>query len=237
MSNNNKTVKAEQKENHTDASDTFIDKYFNRKISVYITAVLLRTPLTANHVTIINTFIGATAAFFFAKGDYHDTIIGATIYQLNTIMDHCDGEIARTKNQSSKFGFILDLLTDGFVAAAVMVCIGIGISLRLNNPLYITAGIMAGTGGLFSCLLLFYDSLRRKNGNNTISFALNNKGKPTSTLETFVDNITNKNLSFYVIISILFGKLNILLMVMAIGTQIHWLIVLYVVYKKRCSKN
>ncbi|MGR3218682.1 MAG: CDP-alcohol phosphatidyltransferase family protein [Candidatus Anammoxibacter sp.] len=234
---NEKQIKTEAGNEHCAGSDTFIDKYFNRKISAVITAVLLKTPLTANHVTILNTFIGLLAGFFFTKGGYYNFIVGALIYQLNTIIDHCDGEIARAKNQSSRFGFMLDLLTDGFIAGAIMVCIGFGLSLSLNNHLYFILGIVAGAGAFASSMLIFYNAKQIKNGENNLNFADKNNGKPASALEIFVDNLTNKNMSFYVLVSVLIVKLNILLIIMAIGAQIHWILVFIVVYKKRWSKH
>ena len=232
-----KTVNAEIKNEHSAGSDTFIDKYFNRKISTVITSVLLKTPLSANQVTILNTFIGLFAAFFFTKGGYYYVLVGALIYQLNTIIDHCDGEIARAKNQSSRFGFLLDLLTDGIIAGAIMVCIGLGLSYSLNNHLYFLLGIIAGMGAFVSSMLMFYNAKQIKDGGNNLSFAVSNNGEPPTGLETFVDNLTNKNMSFYVLISVLIGKLDILLIIMAIGAQIHWIIVLIVLYKKRWSKS
>ncbi|MGR3318804.1 MAG: CDP-alcohol phosphatidyltransferase family protein [Candidatus Anammoxibacter sp.] len=228
---------AETKNEHCAGSDTLIDKYFNRKVSAVITAVLLKTPLTANHVTILNTFVGLLAAFFFTKGSYYYVLAGALIYQLNTIIDHCDGEIARAKNQSSRFGFLLDLLTDTIVGSSIMVCIGLGLSSSLNNHLYFMLGIVAGMGAFVSGMLIFYNVKQMKGVSSTISFAKNNYGKPPTVLETFVDNTTNKNISLYILITVLISKLDILLIIMAIGAQIHWIIVFIVVYKKRWSKS
>ncbi|MGR3179134.1 MAG: CDP-alcohol phosphatidyltransferase family protein [Candidatus Anammoxibacter sp.] len=237
MSVNKEPVKDEIGNEHCAGSDTFIDKYFNRKISVVITSVLLKTPLTANHVTILNTFVGLLAAFLFTKGSYYNLLVAALVYQLNTIIDHCDGEIARAKNQSSRFGFLLDLLTDGIIAGAVMVCIGLGLSLSLNNYLYFMLGVVAGTGAFVSSMLIFYNAKQIKGGVNTVSFTGKNSGNLPTALESFVDNITNRNMSFYILISVLIGKLDILLIIMAIGAQIHWIAVLIVVYKRRWSKS
>ena len=98
-------------------------------------------------------------------------------------------------------------------------------------------GIVAAMGAFVSSMLIFCNAKQMKDGGNTVSFAMNNNGKPPTALETFVDNMTNKNMSFYVLISVLIGQLNILLIIMAIGSQIHWITVLIVVYKKRWSKS
>lgn len=237
MSKKTATVNFETNEEHSAASDSLIDRYFNRKVSAVITAVLIKTPLSANHVTILNTLVGLAVAFFFFKGGYYNSLIGALTYQANTIFDHCDGELARAKNQSSRFGFWLDLITDAVVGCAVVTCIGFGLSASLDDNSYIIWGLLAGGGVLITGVLVFYNAAKMEGVGNTISFASGEEGKPPTALESFVDNTINKNLSLYILLSVLVGKLNILLVILAVGAQIHWILVLIVVYKRRWLKN
>ena len=43
------------------------------------------------------------AGVFLLRGDYLSILIGATIFQVFSILDGCDGEIARARNLESKF--------------------------------------------------------------------------------------------------------------------------------------
>lgn len=237
MSNDTVTVNSGLDKEHFTASDSFIDRYFNRKISAIITAVLIKTPISANQVTVFNTFVGLFVAYLFQRGGYYNSLIAALIFQINTVIDHCDGEIARAKNQSSRFGFWLDLITDAIVGCAVVICIGFGLSASLNDNSYIMWGLVAGGGVLVSSTLVFYNAAKIKGHGSTISFATHENGKPPTVLELFVDNTINKNLSFYIIISVLIGKLDLLLIILAIGAQVHWVLVFIVVYRKRWSKS
>src|SRR5437870_5029583 len=58
----------------------FIDRYFNRKCSRWLTHWFLQTPLTPNAVTLLATAVGLVAAAAFAVGGYIAGIIGALLF-------------------------------------------------------------------------------------------------------------------------------------------------------------
>ncbi len=216
--------------------DSIIDRYVNRKISAIITKGIAKTPITANQITIFNFFVGIVALFYFLKGGYYMFLTGALVYQLNTVMDHCDGDIARLKNISSKFGFWLDLITDAFIGSAVLTSIGYGCYAATNNSSFVVWGVLAGAGVLISSILVFFNILKKDDVQRSISIA-GNYEKKASTLEKFVDNTLNKNLSFYILIAALVNQLDLLLICAAIGVQIHWILILIILCKKTCSKK
>jgi len=51
-------------------------------------------------------------AWFIAFGKPLNTIIGGIIFQLTSILDGCDGEVAQVKLRDSKFGAFVDTVTD-----------------------------------------------------------------------------------------------------------------------------
>lgn len=79
-----------------------------RDVSPYLTRQLLRTPISANGVTVLMILTGwATAASLLVPG-----IVGAAIAvvlgQLQMLFDCCDGEVARWRGTSSPMGHFLD---------------------------------------------------------------------------------------------------------------------------------
>src|SRR2546430_1155535 len=84
----------------------------NRPISRRITSFLLKFPLHPNAWTISIFVLPVIASVFLARGDYVSVIIGAAVFQAFSILDGCDGEIARAKNLESKFGERLDYFCD-----------------------------------------------------------------------------------------------------------------------------
>ncbi len=95
----------------------------NRVFSTPLTRVLLRTPLTPNHVTTLSLTFGVSAGCFFSLGAYGASLIGALLYQLAVVLDNCDGDIARAKNLGSVFGgwydIFGDIVTDLFLFGGV----------------------------------------------------------------------------------------------------------------------
>jgi phosphatidylglycerophosphate synthase len=64
---------------------------------------------------------------FFLRGDYPSIVIGAAIFQVFSILDGCDGELARAKNLESKFGERLDYLCDFMASLLYVLALGLGL--------------------------------------------------------------------------------------------------------------
>jgi phosphatidylglycerophosphate synthase len=67
------------------------------------------------------------ACVFLVHGNYLSVVIGAAIFQLYSILDGCDGEIARAKNLESKFGERLDSSCDFLASLLYVLALGFGL--------------------------------------------------------------------------------------------------------------
>ena len=76
-----------------------------RKISIYVTWVLLHTPLSPNAISVFAIGTGVAASISLAMGNL---ILGLILLQLAIILDFSDGEVSRYRNQRSKEGSYLD---------------------------------------------------------------------------------------------------------------------------------
>jgi phosphatidylglycerophosphate synthase len=99
----------------------------NRPISRRITSVLLKLPIRPNAVTIAVFVLPVIASVFLVRGDYVSLVIGAAIFQVFSVLDGCDGEIARAKNLESKFGERLDNLCDFLASLLYVLALGWGL--------------------------------------------------------------------------------------------------------------
>jgi phosphatidylglycerophosphate synthase len=111
--------------------DGFVSRFLNRPISRRITSVLLKFPIHPNTWTISIFVLPVIASVFLVHGDYASVVIGAAIFQLFSILDGCDGEIARAKNLESKFGERLDYFFD--FAASLLYVLTVGMGLHRSN--------------------------------------------------------------------------------------------------------
>src|SRR5260370_6418500 len=84
----------------------------NRRISIPISRQLVRLPISANMVSLITLGVGIASAAFFALGGYWNTLLGAFLCLFASIMDGCDGAVARLKLLESDFGCWLETICD-----------------------------------------------------------------------------------------------------------------------------
>ena len=107
----------------TKKEDGFISRHLNRKISIPISLFIVRhnLPISANLMSFIAFLCGVGSGVFFWIGK---NILGGVFAQLHSILDGCDGELARMKG-SSKFGKLIDNVLDRIVEAFIFLGIGI----------------------------------------------------------------------------------------------------------------
>ena len=107
--------------------DGFVSRFLNRPISRRITRVLLKFRVHPNALTLSIFVLPLIACVFLLRGDYVSVVIGAAIFQVFSILDGCDGEIARAKNLESKFGERLDYFCDFMASLLYVLALGLGL--------------------------------------------------------------------------------------------------------------
>jgi CDP-L-myo-inositol myo-inositolphosphotransferase len=107
--------------------DGFVSRFLNRPLSRRITPFLLKFPIHPSACTISIFVLPLIACLFFVRGDYVSVVIGAAIFQAFSILDGCDGEIARAKSLESKFGERLDYFCDFLASLLYVLALGLGL--------------------------------------------------------------------------------------------------------------
>ena len=107
--------------------DGFVSRFLNRPISRRITRFLVKFPIHPNAWTISIFVLPLIACVFLVRGNYLSIVIGAAIFQAFSILDGCDGEIARAKNLESKFGERLDYFCDFVASLLYVLALGVGL--------------------------------------------------------------------------------------------------------------
>ncbi len=105
-------------------SDGPVARHLNRPLSRWLTRYLVRTPMTPNQISVLSWVLSCLAAVLIAVGGYPALAAGGTVAQFASIIDGCDGEVARLKQSQSDFGgwfdAILDRYADAFLLFALM---------------------------------------------------------------------------------------------------------------------
>ena len=133
----------------------------NRRISIPISHQLIKTPISPNMVTLFTLGVSIAAGVFFALGGYWAMLVGAVLSVFASILDGCDGEVARIKLQSSDFGCWLDSICDSLYYFLVFTGIAFGLARSPGSHAYIgwaSASLLFGA----SMSLFVTGSLRHK---------------------------------------------------------------------------
>jgi phosphatidylglycerophosphate synthase len=98
---------------------------YQRRLSPYLTRVLLGTAITANGVTVLMIVTGAAAGAALLLPGLVGAVLAALLAQLQMLWDCCDGEVARWRSTFSPAGFFLDKLGHTVAESAIPLALGV----------------------------------------------------------------------------------------------------------------
>jgi phosphatidylglycerophosphate synthase len=96
-----------------------------RKVSLPVTAELVRTPVSANQLTVAMIVVGLVAAVPAALAGWWTAVLAAVLVLVYFLLDLCDGEVARWRRQTSVTGVYLDRVGHYVVEAALLTAYGV----------------------------------------------------------------------------------------------------------------
>ena len=123
----------------------------NRRVSIPISHQLIKLPITPNMVSLFTLGVSFMSGLYFAFGGYWNTVVGAGLSLWASILDGCDGEVARIKLQSTAFGCWLDTACDYLYYLFMFAGMTIGLVRSTGRPSF-----MAWGGALFVGAILTF---------------------------------------------------------------------------------
>ena len=199
-----------------------------RHISVRATPMLLKTPLTANQVTLISMLLGLVAAGLFAQGDVKTQFAGSLVFFVCYLLDNCDGEIARAKKQNSKTGQMFDTFVDWVVHAAFFIGLGWGVAGSTGQEFWFWFGVSGGAGASINYFLGLYAVMKQ---NDAVEDGdPDNYDHPDTWKQALVfafRELARADFWLIVIILSVFDCLWILLPATAVGAHVYWVLYLF----------
>ena len=100
-------------------------RLYMRRLSPYLTRLLLRTGISANGVTWLMIVAGVAAAGVLALPGLLPAIGAALLIQLQLLLDCSDGEVARWRGERSTLGVYLDRIGHWLTEGALPIALGI----------------------------------------------------------------------------------------------------------------
>lgn len=210
-------------------NDGIFTKYVARHISILITCLVAKTPITPNHITAVCFIFGMTGAWFFAQPDWSLRIWGGFLFLLHFILDNCDGELSRLRFEASKTGGLMDFWSDNIVHASIFVACGIGLWREGMGEVPIILGAIAALFSVLSATkVAFYISKHEDNG-PMMSGVMNPSylDKKRKRLVKVLDLGAGRDFVLIVFGAALANKLDWLLWMAAIGAPLYFVVLIY----------
>jgi len=107
--------------------DGWTARWLNRYISLALSRLLAKTSLRPNQISLSILAIGLGGAVLATRGSYFSLFLGATLFQLQSVLDGCDGEVSRVTYQTSRRGEWLDTIGDDLTNYAFFVGASVGL--------------------------------------------------------------------------------------------------------------
>jgi 1L-myo-inositol 1-phosphate cytidylyltransferase / CDP-L-myo-inositol myo-inositolphosphotransferase len=212
-------------------TDGFMARHVERPISLQISRQLAATAITPNQMSLISVAVGIGGGPFFLSSRPLMQIIGALLFLAHSILDGCDGELARLKFQQSRWGGVLDFWGDNVVHTVIFGCMGVGWSLAAGAlwPLWLGAGAVFGTLG--SAGFVYWRLMHSKDGDGTLFTSVSDA--PERPLTQLLDSASRRDFIYLVILLALFGRSNWFLVMAGIGAPIYFFLVLFAARQQR----
>ena len=140
-----------------------VSRRLNRPLSTRITRHLVKRAVTPNQISFFCFAVCIVAAGLFASGGALWLAVGGVLAQVASVVDGCDGEVARLRLEESEFGGWFDAVLDRYADAFLL----FGLTWHVffapeGSPLALFVGFMAITGSfLVSYTADKYDGLMK----------------------------------------------------------------------------
>lgn len=130
--------------------DGIVSRALNRRISLAVTSVLCRTPLRPNQLSVGILAIGALGAWCAAQGNHAALAVGGVLFQAQSVLDGCDGELARLTFRGSRLGEWVDTVGDDLTNYAYFGAAAVGLSRAGLGALPLALGAVGVGAGLLA---------------------------------------------------------------------------------------
>jgi phosphatidylglycerophosphate synthase len=206
----------------------------NRTISIPISRLIIPFPITPNMISLFTLGVSFAAGAFLALGGYWNLLTGAILSWFSSVLDGCDGEVARLKLQESAFGCWLETICDNLYYLFIFSGLTIGIVRSSGNRSYLLWGSLLLLGAIASALMTGLQRHQLSSARPERYLlewhkkADSRSSNPLLYLGRHTEFIIRRCFLPYVILFFaLFGIMNWFLIGATVGANIVWIVALY----------
>lgn len=208
--------------------ESAMSRHLERRISLAVTRRLVGTRVSPNAMTAVSLVLGLLGAPFFLASAAAYQLAGALLLWLHSVLDGCDGELARLRFQESRGGGLFDFWGDNVVHVAVFLCMGAGWALAAGAVWPLLAGAAAAAGTLGAAAAV----ARHIMPGNPAGAPLFTSVAPAraSRLSRLLDALGRRDFIYAVILCAALGKAHWFLVPAALGAPIFFALLLWNVH-------
>jgi phosphatidylglycerophosphate synthase len=204
--------------------DGILTRLVSRKISLAVTRRLAGTRVTPNAMTLVCLALGLAAAWSFVSPAPARQIAGGLLFLLHSILDGCDGELARLKFQESRLGGTLDFVGDNVVHVAVFSAFAVAWSAAIGKAWPLVLGALAVSGTVLCAAFIYTYAMKPRPGGGPLLTTVSPVRR--TRLARVLDELARRDFIYLVMIFALFGRAYWFLAPVAIGTPAFFLALL-----------
>ena len=128
--------------------DGYVSAYLNRPISLRLSSLLAKARVSPNFITLSSFLLSLGGAALLSQQVYLAGLMGGLLVQASSVVDGCDGEVARLRQIASPRGGWLDTMLDRYADLAVVLAITFSYSSSHPGPLGWLGGLVSISGYL-----------------------------------------------------------------------------------------
>ena len=134
--------------------DNAITRRLYRPISLPLTRLLVWTPITPNQISYAVAVLVMIGCWLTAHASMNLAALGTAVILAASYLDCCDGEIARVKLMSSRFGAWIDTIIDELSTVGYMAALGWHCHLAFGRGFFVHLGSRLGTDPWIAAIAL-----------------------------------------------------------------------------------
>jgi phosphatidylglycerophosphate synthase len=211
---------------------------FNRRLCRPVVRALTHTAVSPNGVTLVGLLIASLAAYYFSRGTYLFSVVGALLFFISGLFDEIDGMLARLKFSDSAFGTWFEGSVDNLSYLLLFGGIALGLSRDGGTQeLWIGGAVLGGailSGAAVSWLRKSSTHPQRPNEylGKMYQKLDEDRGNWISRISRNIEFLLKKGVFIhYVVLFSVLGLLPLMMRIAALAANVTWILALY--FKKR----
>jgi phosphatidylglycerophosphate synthase len=157
--------------------DGWVSRNFNRRLSIPVSFIMARFGVSPNAITTSVLFLPIIGAALAATGNYTWIVVGTFIFQMASILDGSDGEVARLTLRSTRFGNWYGKFASSLRYVIFFEALGFSAYLDSGKKIYLFAMLVLGALAFYSLsqMATFAWKRRKENGESFIPELVSSK--------------------------------------------------------------